>query len=323
MVLAALVAWLSGPFRAEAKPAGKAWRVGLLFPLGSRRVETLWGDFEQALRELGYVEGRNLTYEYGIPATGTDELTAFARAFARQQVDLIVTMGASGVRAAKEATSTIPIVAMSVFDADESGLVASLARPGGNITGISLPYPDLATKRLELLKTALPKLRRVAFLTTGRRGGEANARRAMEAAAKPLGLALTTHEIDVQSPRDLDRGFAAIKAARAEAIVVSEAGELNADFGRIARLALIHRLATIGARPLVDGGGLMAYGATLSNIYRRAAILVDKILRGAKPAELPVEQPSKFELVINLKTAKALGLSLPQPLLQRADEVIA
>jgi ABC-type uncharacterized transport system substrate-binding protein len=312
---------LAAPLAVEAQQEGKAWRVGLLFPSSPRR-EPAWQGFEQGLRDLGYVEGRNLTFEYGTDAIRSTELSTFARAFVRQNVDLIVTFGASGAKAAKEATSTIPIVMLSVFDAAESGLIASLARPGGNITGISLPYPDLAAKRLELLKAAMPKLVRVAFLTTGSRGGEADAARGMAAAADSLGLRLATYEIDIQSPRNVDRAFARMKTARIEALAVSEASELSAEFRRIASLTLIHRLPSIGARPLVDAGGLMAYGASLLDIYRRAATFVDKILRGAKPADLPVEQPTKFELVINLKTAKALGLTIPPSLLVRADEVI-
>src|SRR5215467_7632269 len=310
---------LAAPLAAEAQQAGKVWRVGLLVPaVGPWRGRPYQG-FEEALRELGYIEGRNLTFEY--PRTG-DDLSALARVFVHQNVDLILTGGESAARAAKEATSTTPIVMLSVFDAAESGLVASLARPGGNITGMSLPYRDLASKRLELLKAAMPRLTRVAFLTTGNRGGEAAAARAMADAAGPLGLKLAAYEIDLQSPRDVDRAFARMKTARAEALAVSEAGELSFDFRRIAQLALIHRLPSIGARPLVEGGGLMAYGAIPLDTYRHGATFVDKILRGAKPADLPVEQPTKFELVINVKTAKALGLTIPPSLLARADQVI-
>jgi putative ABC transport system substrate-binding protein len=297
------------------------WRVGLLFPSSPRR-EPAWQAFEQELRELGYVEGQNLTFEYGTDALSAGQALSFARALARQNVDLIVTFGASGARAAKQATSTIPIVVLSVFDAAESGLVASLARPGGNITGISLPYRDVATKRLELLAAALPKMMRVAFLTTGSRGGETDARRAMAVAAESLKLRLEAYEISTQRPRDLDHAFAGMKAARVEAVAVSEASELSAEIGRIARLAVIHRLPTIGARPLVSWGGLMSYGASLSDTYRRAATYVDRILRGARPADLPMEEPTKFELVVNLPTARALGLRIPPSVLLRADEVI-
>ena len=313
---------LAAPLAAQAQQAGKVWRVGLLFPVGQRR-ERAWQSFVQGLYDLGYAEGQNVTFEYGTEAVlAASALSTFARALARQNVDVIVTFGGSGARAAQEATSTIPIVMLAVFDAAESGLVASLSRPGGNITGISLPYRDVAAKRLELLKAALPKLTRVAFLTTGSRGAEVDAARAMEAAADSLGLKLTTYEINIERPRDVDRAFAGMKTARVEAVAVSEASELSAEFGRIARLTLIHRLPSIGARPVVDSGGLMSYGANVSDIYRRAATYVDKILKGAKPGDLPVEQPTKFELVINLKTAKALGLAIPQPLLLRADDII-
>jgi len=313
----------AAPPSAGAQQTGRVWRVGLLLPAPAGTVRTsAWQGFDQALRELGYVEGRNLTFEYGGIAATSDELLALARVFVRQNVDLILTIGALAARAAKQATSTTPIVMLSVFDAAESGLVASIAKPGGNITGMSLPYRELAAKRLELLKAAMPRLTRIAFLTTGSRGGEAAAGRAMADTAGSLGLKLTAYEIDLRSPRDVDRAFAQMKTARAEALAVSEAGELSFEFRRIGQLALIHRLPSIGARPLVEGGGLMAYGASLVDIYRHAATLVDKILRGAKPADLPVEQPTKFELVINLKTAKALGLTIPPSLLARADEVI-
>jgi putative ABC transport system substrate-binding protein len=319
--LGTLAAGLLAPLSARAQQAAKVWRIGLLLPPRTRRVSA-WQGFEQGLRDLGYIEGLNLSFEYGDTIVTADQLSALARTFVRQNVDFIVTLGASGAKAAKEATSTTPIVMLSVFDAAESGLVASLAKPGGNITGMSMPYRELATKRLELLKAAMPRLMRVGFLTTGSRGGEENARRAMGAAAGSLGLKLGVYEIDVYSPRDLDRAFARMKTAHVEALAVSEAGELSLEVRRVASLALVHRLPSVGARPFVEEGGLMAYSANLSDTYRRAATFVDKILRGAKPADLPVEQPTKFELVINLKTAKALGLTIPPSLLQRADEVI-
>ena len=317
--LGTLAGGLLAPLTAGAQQAGKVWRIGLLLPSSPRR-EPSWQAFEHGLRELGYVEGRNLIFEYGITQDMGDQLPAVAHAFVRQNVDLIVTFGASGAKAAKQATTTTPIVVLSMFVAVESGLVASIARPGGNITGMSLPYPELAAKRLELLKAAIPHLARVAFLTTGSRGGEADAAKAMASAARSLGLKMEQYEI--QRPRDVDRAFAGMKAARVEAIAVSEAAELLHDNKRIAALALIHHLPTIGARQFAENGGLMAYGANLVDIYRHAAIFVDKILRGAKPADLPVEQPSTFQFVINLKTAQALGLTLPQSLLLRADEVI-
>jgi len=310
---------LAAPLTAAAQPAAKVYRIGLLLPSDNRR-EPAWQGFEQALRDLGYVEGRNLSFEYGDAYQSEVFLSESARALVRRSLDLVVTDGASGARAAKDATTTLPIVVLSMFDAVESGLVASLARPGGNITGISIPYPELATKRLELLKAAIPRLVRVGFLTTGSRGGEADAVRAMTSAARSLGLKLEHYES--HRPRDVDSAFAGMKTARVEALVVSEAGELLREQGRIAKLATIHRIPAIGARRFAELGGLMAYGADLVAIYRSAAVYVAKILKGAKPADLPVEQPAKFELVINLKTVKALGLTIPPSLLQRADEVI-
>jgi len=312
-------ALLAAPLISAAQPAAKVYRVGLLLPFDPRR-EPAWQAFEQALRDLGYVEGRNLSVEYGLGYQTDRTASGIARTLVRQNVDLIVTDGASGARAAKDATTTMPIVVLSMFDAVESGLVASLARPGGNITGISIPYQELATKRLELLRAAIPRLARVGFLATGSHGGEADTVRAMTSAARSLGLKLEHYEY--HGPRDVDRAFADMKTARVEALAVSEAGELLLENRRIAALATIHRLPAIGARRLAELGGLMAYGADLVDIYRRAATYVDKILRGAKPADLPVEQPTKFELVMNLKTAKALGLTIPPSLLLRADEVI-
>jgi putative ABC transport system substrate-binding protein len=307
---------------AEAQQGTKVWRVALLFP-SSPRLEPAWQGFAEGLRDLNYVEGQNLAFEYAPHADIMgDSLPVFARTFVRQNVDIIVTFGASGAKAAKDATSTIPIVVLSVFDAVESGLVASLARPGGNVTGISLPYRDLAAKRLEILKLAIPKLIRVAFLTTGRWGGDIDAGRAVQAAADALSLNLTMYEVNARHPRDLDRAFAGMKTARIEALVVSEAGELSAEFRRIGRLAQLHRLPSIGAQPLVEEGGLMAYGANLQDTYRQGATFVAKILGGARPGDLPMQQPSRFELVINLKTAKALGLTMPPPLLLQADRII-
>jgi len=295
------------------------WRIGLLFledPLRQRG----WVGFEQGLRELGYIEGRNLTFEYGNAYGKIDQLPGVARALVRLNVDRIVAFGATGAKAAKEATNTTPIVMLSVFDAVDSGLVASLARPGGNLTGMSFPYQELAAKRLELLKTAVPRLARVAIVTTGSRGGEVDALKAMTSAARSLGLTLEQYE--VQGFRDVDRAFGDMKAARIEAIAVSEAGELFPQNNRIAALAIIHRFPTIGARQFAERGGLIAYGVNLFDAYRHTATYVDKILKGAKPGDLPVEQPTKFELVINLKTAKALGLTIPQSVLLRADEII-
>jgi putative ABC transport system substrate-binding protein len=311
---------LATPLAVGAQSAAKVYRIGLLLPAGNWREPT-WQPFEQALRDLGYVEGRNLSFEYSAGEVLLENvLSATARNLVRQGVDLVVTDGNSGARAAKGATSTVPIVVLSMFDAVESGLVGSLARPGGNITGISIPYPELATKRLELLKAAIPQLARVGFLTTGSRGGEAEALRAMISAARLLRLKLE-HE-EYHRPRDVDRAVVGMKTARVEALVVSEAAELLREYGRIARLATLHRLPSIGTRRFAEVGGLMAYGANLVDTYRSAAVYVDKILKGAKPADLPVEQPTKFELVVNLKTAKALGLTIPPSLLLRADQVI-
>jgi putative ABC transport system substrate-binding protein len=313
---------LAAPLATWAQQPGKVPRIGLITGAAESTARSRVDAFRQALRESGFVEGRTLTVEYFYLDGRWERSSTVAAELLRMGVNVIVAHGTPPAVAAKQATSTTPIVMLSVFDAAESGLVASIARPGGNITGMSLPYRELAAKRLELLKAAMPRLTRVAFLTTGSRGGEAAAGRAMADAAGSLGLKLTAYEIDLRSPRDVDRAFAQMKTARAEALAVSEAGELSFEFRRIGQLALIHRLPSIGARPLVEGGSLMAYGANRLDSFRHAATFVDKILRGAKPADLPIEEPTKFELVINLKTAKALGLTIPPSVLARADEVI-
>ncbi len=309
---------LAAPLGVEAQQAGKVWRIGFLATGDVPNVPLLEA-FEQALRELGYVEGRNVTIKYEFGHYRTDEFLADARRLVQQKVDLILAAG-FGVEAAREATTTTPVVALAMFDALESGLVVSLARPGGNITGISLPYSELAAKRLEILKSTFPHLARVALLTTGSRSLEGNALRAMSSAARSLGLELKQYEM--RRPRDLDRAFADMNAARVEALAVGDAPELVGDSRRIATLAIIHHLPTIGGQYLAEWGGLMSYAASLLDLMRRAATYVDKIFKGAQPADLPVEQVMKFELVINLRTAKTLGLRIPQALLQRADRVI-
>jgi putative ABC transport system substrate-binding protein len=272
--------------------------------------------FRHALHELGYVEGRNIVIAERYGDGQIERLPELATELVRLKVDIIVTASPFGVRAAQQAARTIPIVFATVNDPVASGLVASLARPGGNITGLTNLSPELGSKRLELLKEALPKATLVAHLWhPDSPEGD------MQAAAKALGLLLQS--LAVRSATDLDRAFEAIAKERAQALFTSPAPLLNTHRQRIVDFAARTRLPAIFHAPeYTDAGGLMSYGPDRVAMWRRTATYVDKILKGAKPADLPVERPAKFELVINLKTATALGLTIPQSLLLRADKII-
>jgi len=315
---------LSAAVIAEAQPAAKTPRIGYLAPSLTANP-ALHEAFRQGLRDLGYVEGRNVAIEYR-DAEGKDErLPALAAELAALKVDVIVTNGGTlAALAAQRATRTIPIVFVATGDPVSSGLVASLARPGGNATGLSLLFPELVGKWLELLKQAIPGVSRIAILqqpgAVPERAQERIVREA-DVAARSLGVRLQF--VWARGPADIDRAFSDITKARASALAVLSTPMLGSQRQRLADLAAKNRLPTVYSfRPYVEAGGLMAYGPSTSDMARRAATYVDKILKGAKPADLPVEQPTKFELVINLKTAKALGLTIPPSLLQRADEVI-
>jgi ABC-type uncharacterized transport system substrate-binding protein len=284
----------------------------------SGRVEA----FRQAMRELGYVEGKNILIE----ARGADNVQARRKAVAeelvRLKVDVIVTAGEGGTRAANQATSTIPIVMASDDDPVGNGFVASLARPGGHITGLSQLSPELNGKRMELLKEVLPKLSRVAVFTTATSVGQAREMKEIELAAAALGVKL--QPIDVLTINDIEPAFRAAVKGRADAVLENISGSIrSAQLKEVAELAIKHRLPVMRERPAhVEFGGLMSYGVNLRDLARRAATYVDKILKGAKPADLPVEQPTKFEFVINLKAAKQIGLTIPPNVLARADRVI-
>jgi putative ABC transport system substrate-binding protein len=284
----------------------------------SGRVEA----FRQAMRELGYVEGKNILIE----SRGADNVQArrkaLAEELARLKVDVIVTAGEGGTRAVKEATSSIPIVMASDDDPVGNGFVASLARPGGNITGLSQLSPELNGKRMELLKEVLPKLSRVAVFTTSTSVGQAREMKEIELAAAALGVKL--QPIDVFTIKDIEPAFRAAVKGRADAVLENISGSIrSAQLRELAELAIKHRLPVMRERPEhVEAGGLMSYGVSLPDLARRAATYVDKILKGAKPAELPVEQPTKFEFIINLKAAKQIGLTIPPNVLARADKVI-
>jgi putative ABC transport system substrate-binding protein len=280
--------------------------------------------FRQGLRDRGHVEGRSLVIEYRDSEEKVERHPALAAELVALKVDVIVAAGTAAALAAKKATRTIPIVFSAVGDPVTSGLVGSLARPGGNVTGLSNLTRELVGKRLEVLKQAFPDIGRVAVLQQpqpGRASERAGTLKQAEVAARALGVLLQV--VEVRGPGDFDKAFAAATRAHAGALTVLPSAMLFGERRRLVDLAARHRLpAMYGYREFVDDGGLMAYGANIADLYRRAATYVDKILKGAKPGELPVEQPTTFELVINLKTARALGLTIPQALLQRADEVI-
>jgi putative ABC transport system substrate-binding protein len=313
----ALVLVLMGaPLAAEAQPTGKVSHVGFL-RFGSTPPAFIEG-FRHGLRELGYVEGQNIVIEYGF-AQSAAELPDVAAGLVRRKVDVLVASGVPSVLPAKNATSTIPVVFVAAIDPVAAGVVASLGRPGGNVTGVTVMQAVLTGKRLELLKELLPKLSRIAVLVRAASPAAAQYVQEAEVAARTLGISLQV--LTVREPRDLEGAFSAAQGA--SALLQSDDAVFTAHRIQIAELALKNRLPTVsGLREVVEAGGLMAYGAHTGELHRRAATYVDKILKGAKPADLPVEQPTRFELVINLKTAKALGLAIPQSLLLRADEVI-
>jgi putative ABC transport system substrate-binding protein len=310
---------LVAPLAAGAQPAGKAWRIG--FVRGSAPPAAEVEAFRQGLRELGYVEGKNLDILFRW-AEGRDErLPSLVAELIQLNVDLIVSSAPAATRAAKEATTTIPIVMVTVADPVAFGFVRSLARPGGNITGFAFQHPELSGKRLALLKETIPKLSRVAVLWNADNPYKAVDMKEVEAAAAGLGVMLQS--LAVRGVDGFDSAFEAARHGRAGCIITLEDPFTITHRARIVELARKHRLpALYGRRLYVDAGGLMSYGPDPIDQYRRAAIYVDRILNGTKPSDLPVEQPTKFELAVNLKTAKALGLTIPPSLLQRADQLI-
>jgi putative ABC transport system substrate-binding protein len=315
---------LAIPLAAEAQQAAKIVRIGFL-STNLAASPHLPEAFRQGLRDLGYVEGRNVVIEIRDAEGKVDRLPALAAELVALKVDVIVTGGGTiAALAAKQATRTLPVVFASVGDPVTSGLVTSLARPGGNVTGLSGLAPELVGKRLELLKQVVPGVSRIAVLRLPGALGERTAKDMLtgtEVAARALGVRLQV--VEVRGPTDLDGAFSDMTRARAGALTVLPSNMFLREHRRLVDLAAKNRLpAVYPLREYVDAGGLMSYGANLADLFRRAAIDVDKILKGAKPGDLPVEQPTKFELVINLKTAKALGLTLPQSVLGRADEVI-
>jgi putative tryptophan/tyrosine transport system substrate-binding protein len=306
---------------AHAQQPAKVPRIGYLSAASPSAIAALTEAFRQGLREHGYVEGKNIVIEYRSAEGKPDRLPALAAELVRLKVDAIVTAGSTSTRSAKEATSTIPIVMGFDNDPVGSGFVASLARPGGNITGLSSLSPEISGKRLELLKDIVPRLSRVAVLGTSVQPGNAQMLKETELAAGAFGVQL--QYLDVQGPKDIELVFRAASNGRAHAILVLSSPVLFSKRTQVSDLAAKNRLPAVYPQTeWIEDGGLMTYGASIPDLFRRAATYVDKILKGAKPAELPVEQPTKFELVINLKTAKQIGLTIPPTVLARADRVI-
>jgi putative ABC transport system substrate-binding protein len=306
-------------FPADAQQRGKVFRIGYLSSTSSERQKSRRAAFQQGLRELNYVVGKNIIIEYRYADQKYERLPELVGELIRLNVDVVVAAGAPAAHAAKSATKTIPIVTQS-GDPVGTGLVASLARPGGNITGLSDFTVGVVTKRLELLKEVVPSVSRVAVLWNPTNPTNLVTLKETQTVAPAVGVTLLP--LEVKGADDIDRAFTVIRKERPGALIVF-GGVLTTHARRIVELAVKSRLPAIYAAPEdVDAGGLMSYGTNFDDLFRRAAVYVDKILKGAKPAELPVEQPTKFELIINLKAAKQIGLTIPPNVLARADRVI-
>ena len=311
---------LAAPLAAEAQQAAKIHRIGFLSPSSSADPSIL-DAFREGLREVGYVEGQNITIASRWAEGKYDRLPGLAAQLVGLKVDIIVATAVPAIQAAKEATRTIPIIMAVVVDPMATGLVASLARPGGNITGLSSMAPQMTGKQLEMLKEVVPKASLVAVLWNPANAGNAPQIQQAQDAARALGVRL--QPLGARGSSEIDSAFATMTSTQSGAVIVLVDAMLLDHRTQIADLAAQRRLpAVYGLRDHAAAGGLMAYGPNRLDIVRRAATYVDKILKGAKPGDLPVEQPTKFELIINLKTAKALGLTIPPSLLQRADQVI-
>ena len=312
---------LSVPFASFAQQHGKVWRIGVLEWASMVQNFANLDAFRQGLREFGYVEPQNLVLEYLSADGRTERFPELASELVRLKVDLILARGSPATLAAKKTTATIPIVMTGVGDPVNVGAVGNLAHPGGNVTGLASFTPLLEPKRLELLKDLIPGLTRVAALMNMGNPGRVLAWKAIEKAARPLGIQLEL--LDVRKAEDLERAFDAATRQRAGALLVGQDGFTLANQRTIAELAAKHRLPAIyGAGEFVASGGLISYSVSYPPLYYRAASFVNKIFKGAKPGDIPVEQPTKFELVINMKTAKALGVKIPDVIMLRADRVI-
>jgi putative ABC transport system substrate-binding protein len=314
----AAAAW---PLAARAQQLGKVPRIGFLGAASASGYARQLEGFRLGLRDLGYVEGTNIVIEYRWAQGKYEHLRELAAELIRSNVDVIVTHGTPGALAAKQANAAIPIVLALVGDPVAAGIVASLARPGGNITGQSFFAPELAAKRIQLLKQLMPQMTRIAaFMNPSNPGGVGGELQAMETAAKSLKMELK--QVLVRGPNEFESAFEQMQQESVAAVAISDDGMLIANIIAIAALATKRRLVSIGNKEFAQAGGLMGYGVDFFATFRRAAVFVDRILKGAKPADIPIEQATKFEVVINLKTAKALGLDVPPTLLATADEVI-
>ena len=312
-----------GPRTLFAQPRGKVWHVGFLTP--QRRPDSfkagIFGAFLNGMRELGYLEGKNLMVEWRFAEGRYERLAGLARELVHAGVDVIVTLGTIATAAAQKATTTIPIVMGSVDNPVGSGFVRSLAHPGGNITGLSNIAVDVSPKLLEMLHAMVPGLSRVALLLHPDNTAHASRLKSMESAGHRTGVTILA--LRARVPEEIERAFQAMAQSKVHGLVIASDTFFNEQSPLIAKLAAKHRLASIaGVREYVEAGGLMSYGSSLLEYFRRAAVYVDRIFKGARPAELPVEQPAKLELLINRGTAKALGLQIPQSLLAIADEII-
>jgi len=316
----ALPALILATIHLAAAQQAKISRIGILAPGSSAfPAPARYDAFRQGLRDLGYIEGKNIFIEIRYAEGKQDQLSKFAIELVKLKVDVIVTSTARGVLAAKNATSTIPIVFWAVADPVRGGLVSSLARPGANITGLSMLEMELLGKRLELLKETFPKLSKLAYFRDANAPGTGSTE--MQAAASALGWKLQS--LDVSSAKDFEGAFEAVLKERAQALTAAASPVISINQQRIVAFAAKNRLPAIYPySEFIDAGGLMFYGVSFSDLFRRAATYVDKILKGAKPADLPVEQPTKFEFVINLITANQIGLTIPADILARADKVI-
>jgi putative ABC transport system substrate-binding protein len=310
------------PLAAVAQQAGKVYRIGYLSTPTRESVERGLAAFLRTLRDLGWIEGRNLTIEYRWAEGDVDRLPALAGELVARNVDVIVAPAGSAALAAKQVTSSIPIVMIFASDPVETGLVASLRQPGANITGTTFtPGPEIFGKQLQILKEAVPGAARVAVLTNPADSSFALQVKEVESTARSLGIRL--QHAEARGPEQFDSAFAAMAREHADALLVTGTSTFLAHRTRLAELALKGRLPTMHSfRESVEAGGLMAYAVNMADFVGRAAVYVDKILKGAKPADLPIEQPTKFQLIINLKVARALGITVPQPVVLRADELI-
>lgn len=318
LLLALGASTLIAPFRSHAQQRGKVWRIGVLVPGAKSGWTPMVEAFRSGLRDIGYVEGKNISIEYRWADGQYDRLPDLAAELVRLKVDVMVTNATPGVGAARGATKTIPIVMAAIADPVVSGFIANLSHPGANITGSTFFGKEILVKRLELLKEAAPALRRVAFLKD--KTVPRDYLTAIENAARAMKIVLES--FDLANPDALEGAVAAMGKKRIEGIVVMETPMLISVGERIGAAAIKHQIAAIGFKEIVQGGGLMAYGADIAAMWRRAATYVDKILKGAKPGDLPVEQASKFELVVNKQAATALGIKIPNSILLRADKVI-